>query len=77
MHPLKQIGIQIMFAGFTIGIWLILATRGQIMTPERIALLLMLASMISVGLRLVFPDVSRTAAKCGTIPKKEEPIPNA
>jgi hypothetical protein len=59
MHPLKQLGIHIMSLAVIISVWLIYATKGQSMTPERITLYMILASMVSVGFRLILPETSR------------------
>jgi len=54
MPPLRGVGIQIVTLSVITSTWLICATRGQVMTPDRIALCMALASMASVGLTLVF-----------------------
>ena len=53
MHALRGVGFQMLTMGvFTIA-WLMYATRGQVMTPDRIALCFILATILSVGIRLV------------------------
>jgi len=53
MHALRGVGFQMLTMSVFTTAWLIYATRGQVMTPDRIVLSLILATIMSAGFRLV------------------------